>query len=86
MNILQTKKYYLLIKVEWQIKPNLLILHQKKLSEKQIKIIQDRGRQQILKVLKLTEQNIAIKGAISDNQLNEEAEKETENIEKWEKQ
>ena len=75
-----------MIKVEWQIKPNLLILHQKKLSEKQIKIIQDRGRQQILKVLKLTEQNIAIKGAISDNQLNEEAEKETENIEKWEKQ
>ena len=43
LNVLQVKKYYLLIKEKWQNKLNLLILLQENFFEKQTKTIEDQG-------------------------------------------
>ena len=53
-----------------------------KASEKQIKTTEDQGRKQLdaLKVLKPDTQQLRIKDAILEDQLNEEAKNETEKI------
>ena len=74
--LLQTKKYYLLTKVEWWNKLCLLIC----LYKKQIKTIEDQGKKQVTtwKVLKLDTQLLSIKNEIPEDKLNEEAKNEIE--------
>ena len=53
MNFLQVKKYYLLIKKEWQNMLSLHILHQEKLLKNKQKQLKSKGKKkQILKEIK----------------------------------
>ena len=65
INILQVKEYYLLIKLELQIKLIYLFYYWKNF-EKLAKTIEDQGRKQIddLKVLKSDTQQLPIKDVI----------------------
>ena len=58
-----------------------------KASEKPIKTIEDQRRKQFeaLKVLRSTEQKLAIKDAIPEDQLNEKAKNKTEKMKKMKK-
>ena len=84
MNILQARKYYLLIKVDGT---SPRIFFQEKLWKKQTKAIEDQRKKQIdrLKALNLVNQQITIKDTVPEGQLNKEVKNEIDEIKETEK-
>ena len=83
MNILQVRKYNLLIKEELQSKLGLHILYQEKLFKNKQKQLKNKEKKQEEALKDLTEELESIEGLFPKNMRTDEIENERDEIKKW---
>ena len=83
MNILQVRKYNLLIKEELQSKLGLHILYQEKLFKSKQKQLKNKEKKQVEALKDLTEELESIEELFPKNMRTDEIENERDEIKKW---